>query len=397
VENSTFWGGIDPTPPKFTGNLVYWADQSTNRLSLPISTGGSPTGGQSSVLSGDTFVFPNGTNKREPFALTVPDNTWSDVDVAVSGNCSDFLISAPGISLSESSEFSQITYDSLGNNSPVDLLLFDVLGSVGFVDLGAAVWALHGVFNDLPVLTPSPASDVRFAGLTPDSLRVEWDPAWGPVTNYTVLTGTSVATLAPTASVGNVTSYALGGLTPAETVYVSVEAWNASYPAGLAPAAFTTTPDWTPGVPVGLSDTGAGPTSIALAWQAPTVGNVSNYTVLLASETGSDQRNISVGTATNCTVTGLLPGVEYGFEVEAWNESWTMGPSATVYANTTAAGSPPPADSPPPSPPNSASTGSHPLSLGDWAGILEVFAVVVAGIVAPLAIVSRLRAGHAAR
>jgi Fibronectin type III domain len=403
VDNSTFWGGIDPTPPEFSNNLVYWADQSTNRLSLPISVGGSPTGGQSSVVSGDSFVFPNGTNKRDPFELTVTHDTWTDDAIAISGVSSGFLLSAPGMALTESSTFSQISYDSLGNSSPVDLLLIDVLGSPGFVDLGAAVWGLHGVFNDLPILTPSPASDVRLSSITPDSITVDWAPASGPVTNYTVLTGASVTSLAPTASVGNSTTYVLTGLHPDESIYVAVEAWNGSRASSLTPVEFTTTPDWTPAVPTGLSDTAAGPYSISLAWDTPTAGNVSNYTVLLAAEHGTVRTNFSVGVVTAYTVSGLVSGVEYTLQVEAWNGSWTFGPGAPISVNTTtqdSSGSPPPTNPPstPSSPGSAGSTsGEHPLSVGDWVGILGVAAVILAGIVAPVAILSRLRTGRAAR
>jgi hypothetical protein len=395
VDNSTFWGGIDPTPPEFSDNLVYWADQSTNRLSLPISIGGSPTGGESSVVAGDTFVFPNGTNKRDPFLLTVTHNTWTDDAVAISGVASDYMMGAAALSLSESSTFSQLTYDSLGNDSPTDLLLLDVLGSPGFVDEGAAVWALHSIFDDLPVLTPSPATEVGLSAVTPVSIDVDWNPALGPVSNYTLLTGSSAAALTPDASVGNVTSFALTGLAPNQTVYVAVEAWNSSRPAALSPVAFATTPDWTPGVPSGLSAPGTGPYSVSLTWQSPTIGNVSNYTVLLVTDAGSAHRNISVGVVTNYTVEGLVSGVAYTFEVEAWNGSWTMGPSLPLTVNTTSSGSaPPPAPSAPASP---GSAGSRALSLNDWVGILEVFAVILAGVVAPLAVLSRVRARRVAR
>jgi hypothetical protein len=403
VENSTFWGGIDPTPPEFSNNLVYWADQSINRLTLPISVGGSPTGGQSSLVSGDSFVFPNGTGKRDPFELTVTHDTWEDDAVAISGGSSGFLLSASAIALAESSTFSQISYESLGNDSPVDLLLFDLLGSPGFDDLGAAVWGLHGVFNDLPILTPSPVSDVRLTSVTPDSLTVEWDAASGPVTNYTVLTGSSAASLVPTASAGNTTSYTLKGLEPGETIYVSVQAWNGSRASGVSPATFSTTPDWTPGVPSGLTDSGVGPYSISLSWDTPTTGNVSNYTVLLTAQRGVVHTNFSVGVVTEYTVSGLVSGVEYTFQVQAWNASWTMGPGAPISVNTTSQdsqGSPPPATPPsaPSSPSSAGSTSSsHSLSLGDWIWILSVAGVILLGIVAPVAILSRLRAGRASR
>lgn len=401
VDNSTFWGAIDPTPPEFSDNFVYWADQSPNRLTLPISIGGSPTGGQTSVVNGNTFVFPNGTNKKDPFLLTVSHNTWSDDVVAISGVSSNFLMSAPGLSLSETSTFSQLTYLSQGNNSPVDLLLFDLLGSAGFQDLGAAVWGLHGIFNDLPVLTPSPASDVRLTDVTPNSITVDWDPAFGPVSNYTVLTGHSASTLAPAASAGNVTTYTLSGLKANATIYVSVEAWNGSRAAALATPASVKLPYWTPGLPADLAAPATGPYSITLTWQAPATGNVTNYTVLLGAEEGTVHRNISVGVVTNYTVGGLVSGVEYVFQVEAWNDTWTLGPSAAITANTTSPSSdpvPPPAPSPsPPASPGSAGTSPRTLSLNDWAGIAEVFAVIVAGVVAPVAILSRVRARRSAR
>jgi hypothetical protein len=397
VDNSTFWGGIAPTPSQFDGNLVYWADQSVNRLSLPIPTDGTPTGGVSSLLDGNTFIFPNGTNNRDPFLLTVPHNTWADDLVEISGSSSDFLMGGAGVSLSESSSFSQLTYESLGNNSPVDLLLVDVLGSPGFVDLGASVWSLHGVFDDLPVLTPSPPSDVRLLAESPVELSVTWDAAFGPVTNYTVFSGPSMAKLAPAASVGNVTAYTLTGLSPAESVFVSVEAWNGTRPSALASAAFDTTPDWTPDIPTGLTDSGSGPSSVSLNWTAPAAGNVSNYTLLIAGGPAHVDENLSVGVVEHCTVPGLSSATEYAFEVEAWNGSWTKGPSAPIFVNTSAASSPPPSGTAPPGASTPGSMGSHPLSLSDWVGIVEVFGVVLGGVVGPVALLSRLRSAHAAR
>ena len=76
VENSTFDGELNSTPSVFEGNTVTWTllNPNSQRLGLPITVNGNPAGGSSSVIGGNTFLFPNGTGRTDPFELTVAQN-----------------------------------------------------------------------------------------------------------------------------------------------------------------------------------------------------------------------------------------------------------------------------------------------------------------------------------
>jgi hypothetical protein len=382
VQNSSFWGGIDPTPPVFVNNWVYWADQSPNRLTLPIVTQGAPTGGDTSVVSGDTFVFPGNTLRKDPFELTVGVDTWAYDSIKIAGAASTFLLSAPGLLLSASSSFSHLTYVSAGNGSPVDLLLFDVVGSPGFLDEGAAYWALSGIFGDLPEITPSPVSGLAVTALTPLTVSLAWDAAAGPVTNYTVLSGPTPATLTDGMSAGNRSAYVVTGLAPDEAYYFAIVAWNGTHESVVSASIGVVTPNWAPGVPTGLSVTSAGTLELGLEW-ASAAGNVTNYSVLVGTAPSSLTVHDSVGNLTTYELTGLHAGTTYYLSVEAWNGTWASGIAAPVRATTL-------------TPPGTAAVGPAPLTLNGWLAILATLLAIAALIVAPILVLSLVRSGRRA-
>ncbi|MGA8542780.1 MAG: fibronectin type III domain-containing protein [Thermoplasmata archaeon] len=387
--NSTFDGGMDALPAVFEGNSVAWVPSLWGRigLQLPISPSGLPPGGplpgNSSVLDGNTFIFPNGTGRLDPFQLAVSQNTWSNDTIEVSGATRGFVTSAPGILLSQNSSFTGVTYDSLGNGSPPDLVFFDIVGSPGFQDLGATIGVLTGVYNDLPLYVPSAPLGLSGSAQNPLGVALSWDVSSGPVTNYTVLVGETPTTLATEYSAGPHTSYVVEGLLPGSVNYFGVEAWNFSYRSSIsAPIEVTTPPlsEYAPSLPAGLAVASVGITDATLQWNASS-GTVTNYTILVGLSPLSLAQWFSVGGLTRIGVAGLEPNTTYYFALEAWNETWTLGQTAPVNATTLQVDYPPPI--------------VH-LSTPDPLIGLAVIAGVVGGVfgavVIPLMLVGRARA-----
>jgi len=417
IENSTFYGGLNGTPSIFTGNQVVMTDWSPNRVDLPIEIDGCPGGGMASNFSSNTFVFPNSTFKLDPFVLNVPLNSWWNDTIEIAGRSTGFLFRAPDITLAKASVFSNISYLSLGNGSPVSLTLLDLENSPGFVDLGATVGLLSQILNNLPQYAPTPPTDVRSLGLNTTTVHLAWNASQGNVTNYTVYAGTNASNLSLAFSAGLGTEYFVGGLQPGTQYDFEVVAWNSSFPSAPSDpfeAATETLPQYAPGAPSGLGVTGAGTTSVALNWSAPK-GNVTNYTILVGLADSDWSQRISAGLVLDYNVSGLASNTTYFFAIVAWNASWSSPPSAAVSATTLPAATPPPTGTTPPSPPPAPSPGSPPpettspavgsvLTSFDQlilvfvvAGLLAVVLGALAGVAVRQARARRLRGKHHSR
>jgi hypothetical protein len=387
VENSTFEGGLNSTPAMFSGNTVVWgAVLSPQGLALPIRVDGAPAGGTCSVFTGNTFLFVNGTGNRDPFELTAPQNTWSNDTVEISGSTNGYVMSAPGVAVAPYSSFAGITYYTLGNGAPPDLVLFDIVGSPGFEDQGAVVGTLTRVFNDLPQYVPTTPGGLSGSAKSHTQVQLTWNASSGPVTNYTVLMGDNATSLVPAYSAGLQTSYVVDGLAPGSKTYFSVEAWNSTafHSPVASPIEVHTSalPKYAPGVPTGLIVTSIGISEVGLRW-IPSTGNVTNYTVYLGVTTSTLVPRFSVGSSTSYSVTGLGADTTYLFAVEAWNGSWPSGPGAPVNATTLSTQPPPP---PPPIPP-----GTAPPTPLDWLIMFGTLAGVAGAVVLPLAMVGFIR------
>ncbi len=374
VASSRFLGGISPIPARFVNSTVVWTDASFITLPLPLLTGGTPTGGASSVVTGDTFDFPNGTRGNDPFQLTVSDNTWKQDTVSIDGSASGYLVCAPNVTLSQTSTFADLRYTPVGSLAPASLGFFDLAGSPGFTDLGAATWGFTHVTDTLPVRTPSPPGAATASNATPTSAELGWTASFGPVTNYTLLLGSSAGALAPVASVGNRTEFTLSGLTPGASYFFALRAWNGSYPSGAGPTGDLTTPIWAPGSPSGLVVEASATDAVALAWQ-PASGTVTGYTVTFGTSNATLSSTDSVGNRTQYNVTGLAPSTEYYFEVEAWNSTTSSSPTPVVNATTLAA---------PPPPPTAPGATTRPPSLDGYLEVMVLAGLVAVGTVGPI-------------
>lgn len=381
VENSQFFGGLESLPSVFDGNQV---EMNSTNATLPIQIGGAPFPALSVAMSGNTFIFPNGTAKKDPFVLDGPQNIWSNDTVSISGATNGYVLSAPGVALSPNSSFSEITYDSLGNGSPPDLVLLDLVGSPGFQDLGAFIGPMTRVYNDLPLFVPTTPDGLTGASDGPTQVALSWNASTGPLTNYTILVGDSATSLDLNYSVGVRTAYVVSDLAPGAAHFFSVEAWNFSFHSSLSSPIQVHTPpipDLAPSVPTGLATTYVGTSEIGIHWNA-SIGNVTNYTVLAWTNASWSISTYSVGDFLTFTVTDLAPGTTYFLALQAWNFSWTSGPSAAVNATTLRLPTP---VGPTPQ------VGPAPLSVFDWIVVLGTLAGTSAAVVVPLALISLTR------
>lgn len=386
VQNSTFDDGLNATPSIFEGNSVTWNPAlSPERLSLPIRVDGAPMGGCSAILSDNLFVFPNGTGKYDPFLLTVPDSTWSNETIEISGTTNGYVLSAPKVTISQSSSFSNITYDSLGNGSPPELILFDIVGSPGFEDVGASIGPLVRIYNDLPLFVPSTPKGLTGTAKGLSEVGLAWNASSGPLTNYTVLVGDNPSSWGLNYSVGLQTQFVVDGLPPGTALFFAVEAWNFSFHSGISTPVEATTPPlsaYEPGVPTGLVVASLGISDVGIRWN-PSTGNVTNYTVYTGTNASTLTPSFSVGEATNFTIVGLEPDTTYYFAVMAWNGSWTSGLSSSVNATTRHQVLVPTGPA--------GSAGPSSMSAQDWIVVFGTMAGIFAVIVGALALAGRIR------
>jgi Fibronectin type III domain len=396
VTNSTFDSGLIALPAYFVGNTVTWNPSIAGRTNivLPIKTRGLPAGGPvpgtCSTVSGNTFVFPNGTGKRDPFQLTVSGNVWSNDVIEVSGSNNGYLLAAPNVSVSASSSFSNLTYQSLGNNSPPELILVDLSGSINFQDTGAYIGSLTRVINDLPLYVPGAPQDLSADATSPSQVSVTWTAAPGPVSNYSVLVGENVSSWTSNYSAGLVTSFNLSGLAPATTYFLGVEAWNSTFHSAITGPVEVSTPPRPlvpPGTPTGLGPTMVTSSEVDLEWLAST-GTVTNYTVLSGIAGPDWTGQLSVGNVTHAIISGLSPNSVYYFSVEAWDGSARSNDSTPVNVTTLSVALPP-------SPPSSTAPGSggSMATLG-WAVGIGTLGSVGVGLVGTLAAIGHHRASR---
>jgi hypothetical protein len=388
VYGSMFDGGINSTPAYFVDNKVVYTDPSPDPVNLPIRIEGSTNGGNSATVTGDTFLLPNGSADKDPFLITVPQVTLVSDAVMISGQSTGYLLSGPGVTISENSTISGWTYESLGNSSPSSLVLLDLVGSPGFVDAGAIVGNLTGIYSNLPQFVPWAPNDLWLTGRTATTVSLEWNSSTGPVTNYSVLVGGSASSYSLYLSAGPRPGYTVEGLQAATQYYFAVEAWNGSRHSAPSVALSALTRPlsaYEPSVPTGLTVLDRGYTFIDVRWNS-SVGAVTNYTVYQGTNNSWLNPVGSSGTTTQFNATGLSSGTEYYFAVEAWNGSWTAGQGPTVNASTLR-----------PIVPIVSHSASIPLSLSNWLEILAIGAGVFAGVFGPLALVGHLRAAKRSR
>ncbi len=207
---------------------------------------------------------------------------------------------------------------------------------------GSVIYAYVGNGGGTPSV-PGTVSGVASSGLTANSITLIWNAptSGGTATAYTVeyrLTGTSAWTVIGQTITAS--PYTVTGLSAATSYDVCVFATNASgsSPASVVLTVATTSAGSAPGMPTGLTASGATATSVQLAWMAPTTGGApSSYTVEYRI-TGTSAWSMTIPgiVGTTYAVTGLTASTSYDFSVFASNTSGAGPISAVVTTTTTA-------------------------------------------------------------
>ncbi len=149
--------------------------------------------------------------------------------------------------------------------------------------------------------------------------------------NYDVLYGINSGAYTTTLNLGNVTTYAVPGLTNGTKYYFVVRAKNGpkvsvnSNQLNATPQA----PVVIPSAPT-LNNASAGNGQVTLSWNS--VSNATGYKVKYATSSGNYTTVVDVGNVTSYNVTNLTNGTTYYFAVVAYNSAGTSGNSNEVSA-----------------------------------------------------------------
>jgi hypothetical protein len=180
---------------------------------------------------------------------------------------------------------------------------------------------------DAPVIGTATAGNVQatISFTAPDT------DGGSPITGYTVTSNPGGFTGTGTASPITVT-----GLTNGTAYTFTVTATNSVGTGAASVASNSATPVTVPDPPINLTPT-AGNAQVALSWTTPANNGGSAITdyVMEYELTGSGSWSVfaeGTSTATNGTVTGLVNGTSYDFEVAAVNVAGQGSPSASVTA-----------------------------------------------------------------
>jgi hypothetical protein len=334
VTNSTFRGGINRLPAIFQDNVVTWIPSLWGRdtITMPIvADGGVYTApGTTSVVSGDTFIFPNVTKSGELLLLDAPNPEWTEDTLEIEGGGSSYVMAAPGAALPTDSTITGLTYEPVGGGAPPNISLLNIRDSPGFTDLGATVGGLTSITDNIPAaagLFAAPTHlSVTAIGVAKAELR--WN---NPLTtrltdDHVYVYGSGCSPFIAEYDELAVVASAMVDSLAWDTQYCfSVSASNASgqsalaYPVSAYPLAIPNTP---PSVPAFYDPTGS---SVELLWTQGLFGDnstVVNDTVLVGRSCGTwEEIRSTGGAATRYNLTGLTSSVTYCVAVEAWNAS----------------------------------------------------------------------------
>ena len=180
-------------------------------------------------------------------------------------------------------------------------------------------------------------------------LQLTWRPptntGGSPITGYRIewsSTGASPWNFLVPGPTGTATTYLHTGLAPNTTRFYRVRALNAQGQGAPSNAVRGTTNAARPGQPRNLRARAAGPTSITLAWEAPSSDGgerITGYTIRMRGPSDGTWITIPRNTGpqeTTFTHTGLRPATTYRYQVAAINRigtgQWSFEASTSTYA-----------------------------------------------------------------
>ena len=216
--------------------------------------------------------------------------------------------------------------------------------------IGAWSNVAHATTDDLTVPGAPTSLSVNPNGLKGSTeLQLTWRPptntGGSPITGYRIewsSTGASPWNFVVPGPTGTATTYLHTGLAPNTTRYYRVRALNAQGQGPPTTAVRGTTNAARPGQPRNLRARAAGPTSITLAWEAPTSDGgerITGYTIRMRGPSDGTWITIPRNTGPQETTfehTGLQPATAYRYQVAAINRiglgQWSFEASTSTYA-----------------------------------------------------------------
>jgi fibronectin type 3 domain-containing protein len=208
--------------------------------------------------------------------------------------------------------------------------------------VGAALpWICYGVSVRATQPPYLPPTTLTVGTVTTTSIGLSWVQAAGnglALVNNTVFysTGITPCNTNAVSTAGAATSKTITGLLTGVQYCFEVAAWNSS---GMSPVStqVVQTTAQVPPAPTALTVTGQTTTSVSLSWTLPSGGPLVNTTIYYSTGTSPCNTNalsIGNGASTTGTVIGLTSGVQYCFEITAWNATGQSLPSNQVVKTT---------------------------------------------------------------
>ena len=181
-------------------------------------------------------------------------------------------------------------------------------------------------FVNVTALNQFPAAPIglTIVGNTTTSVALNWtNPGGGGLLNDTIYVYRTDACVfwEPVSLNGAFNAWTVSSLTPNTNYCFSVQAWNQTGGSPLSSPAYARTPT-VPMAPSNVSDSNLTGTSLVLTWTNPGGGGLLNATVFRWIGTGcrSSENVTSLGSPNETySVSGLVAGTMYCFEVQAWN------------------------------------------------------------------------------
>jgi hypothetical protein len=210
---------------------------------------------------------------------------------------------------------------------------------------GSVIYAsILGGVTGSALTIPGAVIGLVISGVSSNGASLAWvaPTSGGAVTSYSVqfqTAGATVWSMANSAVIG--TNYSIPNLVASTTYNFAVFAAN---PAGTGPSSSVVTQATNaavgvlPGQVTGITINTPTSTTLSLAWSAPSVGTSPIGYTVNSRQTGQTAWTAYASglSSTSTSVTGLLAGTSYDFEVFAANSAGS-GPSSSVVTGATAA------------------------------------------------------------
>jgi hypothetical protein len=220
-------------------------------------------------------------------------------------------------------------------------------GVTDYVSDGGSTGGVLGLYTNATGSGSAPPAPVASAAtsITSSGFTANWGASTGATGYYLdVSTSSSFSSFVSgynNLSVGNVTSYAVSGLTASTTYYYRVRASNSNGTSGNSNTITVTTSASAPPAPVASAATSITSSGFTANWGAST-GATGYYLDVSTSSSFSSfvsgYNNLSVGNVTSYAVSGLTAGTTYYYRVRASNSGGTSGNSNTITVTTSSSG-----------------------------------------------------------